>query len=283
MSQDTRRDFFKRSGASIAAGSLFITGISCAEKQFVSKTEGYKRLNLGMASYTFRKFNLDDTLTMTNRLGLKHIAFKDFHLSLDSTTEEIQAVAAKTRAAGLDLYGCGVVYMQNEQDIDRAFNYAQAAGMKMIIGVPEHELLDQVEAKVKETGIILAIHNHGPGDERYSSPGDAYHRVKNRDSRMGLCLDIGHVQRIGLDPAAQAEMYFDRLFDVHIKDVSASTAEGTTVEIGRGVIDIPKFLDTLIKLDYQGNVSLEYEKDEDDPLPGSAESIGYIKGVLSII
>ncbi|HPG38170.1 MAG TPA: sugar phosphate isomerase/epimerase [bacterium] len=283
MSLQSRRDFFKNSGAGIAAGSLFISGTSCTEKKHIYQPDGFKRLNLGMASYTLRKFALDDALTMTNRLGLKHIAFKDFHLSLDSSVDEIQAAAAKTRDAGLDLYGCGVVYMQNEQEIDRVFSYAQAAGMKMIIGVPEHALLDQVEGKVKETGIILAIHNHGPGDQRYSAPADAYERIKNRDPRMGLCLDIGHVQRIGLDPAAQAELYFDRLFDVHIKDVSDSTAEGTTVEIGRGVIDIPKFLATLLRLGYKGNVSLEYEKDEDDPLPGSAESIGYIKGVLAVI
>ena len=40
------------------------------------------------------------------------------------------------------------------------------------------------------------------------------------------------------------------------------------VEIGRGIIDIPEFLKTLLKIDYSGMVSLEYEKDADDPLAG---------------
>jgi sugar phosphate isomerase/epimerase len=69
--------------------------------------------------------------------------------------------------------------------------------------------------------------------------------------------------------------------DIHIKDVSASTAKGTTVEIGRGVIDIPKFMRTVIQKGYAGTLALEYEKDESDPLPGSAESIGYIRGLLA--
>jgi len=103
------------------------------------------------------------------------------------------------------------------------------------------------------------------------------------DPRMGLCIDIGHAKRIGIDPSESAEKLFDRLHDVHVKDVSAAAKEGSTVEIGRGVIDIPKFLRTLLKLNYTGTLALEYEKDSEDPLPGAAESIGYLKGSLSVI
>ena len=71
--------------------------------------------------------------------------------------------------------------------------------------------------------------------------------------------------------------------DVHIKDVSSSDVHGTTVEIGRGVIDIPEFLRTLIKIDYSGMVAVEFEKDKSDPLPGLAESVGYVRGVLAMI
>ena len=96
-------------------------------------------------------------------------------------------------------------------------------------------------------------------------------------------MDIGHTQRIGLDPATEAEKYFDRLLDVHIKDVDKSTPEGDTVEIGRGVIDIPKFLSVLIKNKYTGVVSFEYEKDAKDPFPGLSESVGYVRGVLAML
>jgi len=283
MSQQSRRDFFRNAGIGAAAGALVYTGTSCANKDVVTKPDGYKRLNLGLASYSFRKFSLEDTLAMTNKIGLKHIAFKSMHLPLESSEEEIKTVAATTRDAGLDLYGCGVVYMANEEQVNQAFNYAKAAGMKVIIGVPEHNLLELVNEKVQEFDIAVAIHNHGPGDKRYPAPSDVYERVKNLDKRIGMCMDIGHTQRIGLDPSVETEKYSDRLLDIHIKDVSAPTKEGTTVEIGRGIIDIPKFLGTLLKLGYAGKVSLEYEKDADDPLAGAAESVGYIKGVLSVI
>ena len=238
---------------------------------------------LGLASYSLREFTLDETLQMTIRLGLKNIAFKSMHLPLDSNEDQIKEVVLKVREAGLNLYGAGVIYMANEEEVNRAFEYAQTAGLKVIIGVPEHDLLPLVEKKVKAYDIKLAIHNHGPGDNRYPSPESAYEKIKNMDSRMGLCLDIGHTQRIGIDPGKAAIQFMDRLHDVHIKDVDKSAAEGRTVEIGRGIIDIPSFLTALNKGNYSGKVSFEYEKDGNDPLPGLAESVGYVRGCLDMI
>jgi sugar phosphate isomerase/epimerase len=173
--------------------------------------------------------------------------------------------------------------MQNEQEVERAFQYAQTAGMRIIIGVPNHELLNMVNKMVAKHNIKVAIHNHGPGDRLYPTPESAYVRIKNLDPRIGLCIDVGHTQRCGIDPSDSALKFADRLLDVHIKDVNSATREGGTIEIGRGVIDIPKFLRTLIKLDYKGSVSFEFEKDGKDPLPGVAESVGYVRGVLAAI
>ena len=282
MAKTTRRDFFKLAGGAAAASFSAVLACSPKSEGIPSESEGVS-LKLGMASYTFREFGLDKTLEMTKRLGLTRICFKDFHLPLESTEEEIKAVAKKVKDSGIELYGCGVVYMKNEEEVTRAFDYARAAGMRVIIGVPNHELLELVNKKVQEYNIQVAIHNHGPGDELYPTPESAFEKIKGLDSRIGLCLDIGHTQRSGINPSNSALKYADRLLDVHFKDVSASTKEGGTVEVGRGVIDIPQFLRTLIKINYSGIASLEYEKDGRDPLPGAAESVGYVKGVLSVL
>ena len=242
-----------------------------------------RRFELGLASYTLRKFKLDETLAMTKRVGLKYICFKSFHLPLDSTQAEIKAVVAKVKKAGLRLYGGGVISMNSEAEVHRAFDYAKAAGMKIITGVPKYELLTLVNKKVQQYDIKVAIHNHGPGDKNYPTPASAYERIKGLDKRIGLCNDIGHTQRAGVDPSQSAEMFADRLLDVHMKDVSAATAKGQGVEVGRGVIDIPKFLRTLLKINYSGVVAFEYEKDADDPIAGLAESVGYVRGVLAAI
>jgi sugar phosphate isomerase/epimerase len=241
------------------------------------------KFKLGLASYTLRKFDLDQTLAMTARVGLTHIALKDFHLPMDSTPQQIEEVVKKVQDAGLELYGGGVIYMRDAEQVRHAFAYAKAAGMSVIIGVAPYELLPLVEEMVKQYDIQVAIHNHGPGDKLYPLPETAYEKIKDLDKRIGLCNDIGHTMRAGVDPAVSAENLADRLLDVHIKDVSAPEAKGRTVEVGRGVIDIPNFLRTLIRIDYAGIVAFEYEKDPDDPLAGLAESVGYVRGVLASI
>jgi inosose dehydratase len=284
----TRRVFLKAAGAGAAA--LAIPGYAHHRSEIEDQTRSGTVLpapkipfELGLASYTFRAFGLDETIAMAKKLGLSKISLKSMHLPLEASPAEIRASSAKVRAAGLDLYAGGVIYMTSEAEIRQAFDYAAAAGMKMIVGVPNHDLLDLAESRVLATGISLAIHNHGPTDKIYPTPDSIAERIAYRDRRIGLCLDVGHTMRSGIDPADAAERHSARLLDVHIKDVSAATAEGGTVEIGRGVIDIPKLLRILIKLDYRGAVSLEYEKDEKDPLPGSAESIGYLRGALAAL
>jgi len=310
MKKITRRDFVHGSMGALAGAVImgrpgFGAGRTSLDERVIRRSlspVSVGRFELGLASYTFREFDLDSALAMAGRVGLARIAVKSVHLPLESSEAEIRAAAAKIRAAGLVPYGCGVVYMTTEAEVDQAFAYARAGGMKVIIGVPGHELLGRAERKVRETGIELAVHNHGPGDLLYPTPASILDRVKNLDPRIGVCLDIGHCQRSGIDPSEAAVACGARLLDVHLKDVTAPTKDGgpvkgrafaaevdprvkpgdlVAVEAGRGVIDLPRFLRTLAAMDYRGTAAFEYEKDGRDPLPGLAESVGYVRGVLA--
>lgn len=275
-----RRDFLRLSGLGIAAVAL--PGIAQSKSSMSNKISS-SAVRLGLASYTLRKMNLDDALAVCQKLDIKHISLKEFHLKLDSTDEQIAEVVLKCKNAGVDLGSGGVIYMKSEAEVDAAFEYARKAGMNMIIGVPQHDMLPYAEKKVKEYNIRLAIHNHGPGDKVYPSCESAFVLIKNMDARMGLCLDIGHTQRIQRDPSADLKDYFSRIFEIHMKDVTTSDKDGKAIEIGRGVIDIPGFLKTVVKKKFSGIISFEYEKEDADPVPGLAESLGYVKGVLAVI
>jgi inosose dehydratase len=280
MKKFTRRAFVQGSLGTLAGAVIMgRPGIGAGRTSLDER--GMGRFELGLASYTFREFDFDSTLAMAGRVGLVRIAVKSVHLPLESSETDIRAAAAKIRAAGLVPYGCGVVYMTTEAEVDQAFAYARAGGMEVIIGVPGHELLGRAERKVRESGIKLAVHNHGPGDLLYPTPASILDRVKNLDPRIGVCLDIGHCRRSGIDPSEAAVACGARLLDVHLKDVTAPTKDGGPVEAGRGVIDIPRFLQALGEMDYRGTAAFEYEKDGRDPLPGLAESVGYVRGVLA--
>ncbi len=273
-----RRGFLKAAGGAALAFAAAGAGVRASAK---TESGASPAFSLGLASYTFREFDLDAVIAMTRRLGLDKICLKDMHLPLDAPPERLRAIADKVRKAGLDLYACGVIYMNTAAEAEAAFRYARTAGVRLIVGVPAPPLLPLVDRLVRKTGIGLAIHNHGPGDEVYPTPRSAYEKIRSLSEGLGLCLDVGHTARAGLDPAAEAEACADRLLDVHLKDVTAASAAGEAVEAGRGVIDIGAFLSVLGRTGFRGVAAFEYEKDGQDPLPGLAESVGYVRGLLA--
>ena len=85
-----------------------------------------------MASYSLRAFSREEALKMTKRVGLSYIAFKSFHLAMDASPDEISLASAQAKEHELNLYGGGVIYMKNTQEVERAFTYAHQAGMKHV-------------------------------------------------------------------------------------------------------------------------------------------------------
>ena len=192
----SRRQFLQLGGAAAiaCAASNPATGDAAEENRPPAKS-----LNLSVASYTFRKFNLEKTIAMTKRAGIKNICLKSMHMPLNAKPDELAATAAKVASAGLTLYGAGVIDMAKEAQVRQAFDYGKAAGLRLLVISPEPKLLPLVEAQVKKQGIAVAIHNHGPGDKRFPTPQSAYDAVAGLDRRVGLCIDIGHTVRAGAD------------------------------------------------------------------------------------
>mgnify|MGYP003599878373 CR=1 FL=1 len=240
----------------------------------------YEKFKVGAAGYTFIKFDLDKTLETLQRADVHYLCIKDFHLPLNSNEEQITAFHAKLKSKGVTGYAIGPIYMKSKGAVDTAFEYAKRVGVKLIVGVPNHELLPYVNEKVKEYDMKYAIHLHGPDIALYPDADDVWSHVKNLDSRMGMCLDIGHDTRNGKDPVKDLQKYSKRVFDIHLKDVTGNTKLGYSVEVGRGIIDFPAFVKMLRKVGYSGIVSLEHERNMDNPFMGIAESIGYFRAVI---
>jgi len=280
----TRRAFLKNTGAGLLAMGVSSTFLCDDLKAMKSAEKPPKKEDLfkvSMAGYTFRFFDIDKTLEMMKKINVNYLCIKDFHLPLNATKEECDAFHAKLKSYGVTGYGVGPIYMDKSQSqIDDAFEYAKRAGVNLIVGIPKYEDLPYVDKKVKEYGFKYAIHLHGPDNPLYPNAKDIWDHVKNLDPRIGMCLDIGHNTRDGFDSVEDLKKYYTRVHDIHIKDVTGNTKQGTTCEMGRGIIDIPAFVKMLRKVKYDGACSLEYEKDMRDPLPGVAESIGYFKGVM---
>lgn len=245
-------------------------------------TDPWLGLKVGIASYTFSKLPLDATIQGIRRVDVHYVSIKEAHLPLKSTAEQRKAVAAKFRAAGITPLSCGNVGMRgSESELRNAFEYARDAGIPTIVCAPSKENLPVLDRLVKEFDIKLAIHNHGPEDKTFPSPLDVWQAVEKLDERVGLCIDVGHTARAGVDPVQAIRACAPRLYDVHMKDLVSREPRARVTEVGRGVLDIRGILQALRAIGFTGHVGLEHEKDMNDPLPGVAESIGYIRGTLA--
>lgn len=264
----------------MVAAMLFMFAIAQERPGPQPAPETGEKFKVGMAGYTFNKFDLDKTLETLQRCDVHYLCIKDFHLPFNSTDEQIQQFHAKLKEKGVTGYAVGPIYMKSKEAVDNAFAYAKRVGVKLIVGVPNYDLLPYVDQKVKEYGFNYAIHLHGPDIKEYPDAEDVWNHVKDLDPRIGMCLDIGHDTRNGKDPVADLKKYHTRVFDIHIKDVTGNTKLGYSLEIGRGVIDFPAFVKMLRKVGYTGVCSLEHEKDMSNPFMGIAESIGYFRGVI---
>ncbi len=277
----SRRSFLYQGITGIVAGTfLNSTSVLATVSQSVVKN-GKDPFSVGMAGFSFLNFKLDDSLTMMKKVDAHYLCIKDFHLPFNSTADEITAFHTKLKESNVTGYAVGPIYTKTKKEIDNAFDYAKRVGVDLIIGIPLHADLDYVSEKVKQTNIRYAIHNHGPEDELYPTAESIYNLINKLDYRVGICFDIGHDTRAGKNVSDDFKKYSSRIFDMHLKNVTATAKTGTTCELGRGVIDIPSLVKMMRKVKYKGVCALEYEKDMKDPLVGIAESVGYFRGVCA--
>jgi len=278
-----RRDLLRTSALASAATLL-------PRSVFATPPTAAAPIRLGMTSYTFRKLKRTELIAALKSLHLSTVNCKDAldHMpqfvgkTTDIDTAGIAAAVADYIAAGIKVTAVGTVYFKKPEEFRKNFEYAKAAGVKvMVAGDPTPADLPAIEKLVKEFDIRFALHNHGPEDKLWPSPLTVLEAVKNMDPRMGCCMDVGHTMRAGTDVVDAIKKVGPRLFDVHMKDLAKADDKESQVAVGAGIMPVREIFQTLINIKYAGSVDLEYEIFPDNPMPGVIESISYMRGVLN--
>jgi sugar phosphate isomerase/epimerase len=266
-------------GAALLTASTVLPATS---KSASAQSSSESPIRLGIASYTFRKFDQAHLIEFMKELKTPYLNLKDVHLPM-TPVDQIAPRAAQYRDAGLKLTAAGTIYFQkdDDEDIRSKFEYVKAAGIPVIVGSPTREVLPRVEKFVKQYDIRLAIHNHGPEDKQWPSPLDVLDAVKSMDPRIGCCIDVGHTMRTGTDVVEAIRKVGPRLYDIHMKDLAESKVKESQVAVGDGIMPVREIFAALVAMRYPGYVDLEYEIHEDDPMPGVIKSFAYMRGVLA--
>ncbi len=276
---ESRRDFLKAAAAGTAGLALPVSLTGCAERTQATVPAGVR---LGVASYSLRELSRADAIAAVQVLRSKYVSIKSFHLPYESTAEELAAGRKAFEDAGLTIVGGGVITLQQDDDNDirTYFEYARAAGMPLMVIAPTPTTLPRIERFVREYDIKVAIHNHGPEDQHFPGPRDALPIIRDMDPRVGLCVDLGHTTRTGVDIVEALAEAGDRVLDIHAKDLTDLLVRESQCIVGEGAMPMPAIFRQLVGMGYAGYVNLEYEIDAQHPLPGMLQSFAYMRGVL---
>jgi sugar phosphate isomerase/epimerase len=278
----SRREF-ACSGALVAAALAASSDVYALTPDRPSD-EKASRINLGLASYTFRNFSRAQLIGFMKQLNVLALNAKDVKDHLPMEPEAEAAALADYTAAGIRLHAAGAIYFPKNEDADirSKFEYCKRTGIGVIVaGDPALETLPRIEKFAKEYDIRIAIHNHGPEDKLWPSPLDVLKAVKGLDERIGCCIDVGHTVRAGTDVVQAIREAGSRLFNVHMKDLASFQSKESQVAVGDGIMPVRRMFEALMAINYKGFVDLEYEIHPDDPMPGVIASFAYMRGVLA--
>jgi inosose dehydratase len=175
---------------------------------------------------------------------------------------------------------------------DRVGHAARAgeAGASPLSDRGLHSLADLLAALGTEAtalGHPLTFHHHV--GTYIETPAETEQLMAAADPELvGLCLDVGHYQLAGGDPAEAVDRYGERVRHVHLKDVDRDIAERMRsgavggflgglrervfTELGRGELDLPSVLAALARRDYRGWLMVEQDTTWRPPSESAAMS-----------
>ena len=247
--------------------------------------------HLGAAAWSFNKFTFFEAVEKTAGLGLRYIeAFegqpvaKDLEAKMgaDLSNEVIGKILDKLAASQVTLTSLYIHKLPAEPAAcRRAFETARKLKIQFLVSEPEPEALDVIEKLCEEFKINVAIHNHREGVSRYWHPREALKACAGRSWRLGVCADIGHWQRSGIEPTEGIKLLGDRLISVHVKDLDQTNPDGHDVPWGMGKGNIAALLREVRRSGVvPARFTIEYEYHFEDNTAEMGQCADYFKKVV---
>lgn len=244
---------------------------------------------VGSQAYTFRLFSLEETLEKLNSIGVKYVelypgqkitpggdATTHFSAS-DSDKETIKKLLKKYDIEAV-AYG---VASPSDEEWPQLFAFAKEMGIGIITTEPRPNQYDLIEKLCEENQIKIALHNH-PLPSMYWHPEVPLRFLEGRSPLMGVCADIGHWIRSGLDPVESLQKLEGRIISLHMKDLNKRGARNAhDIPWGTGTCNVAGVLHELHRQGFKGVFSAEYEHNWENNLPEVKESMDYFKRVAS--
>ena len=103
--------------------------------------------------------------------------------------------------------------------------------------------------------------------------------VDVKSPAIGVNFDIGHFFCAGEDPRVAFEELFEWIGHVHLEDIAPDRVHNHLI-LGQGAIQFTEIFQTMLRLEYQGDISLELYPYVDAPEEAGRESLEYLQTLL---
>ena len=276
-----RRRFLKQSSIGFAGATLWSCGgsqVAEVEETAPAATESLASIlenspfRFGFQSYSLRHFSeTEDLAGEAEKLGLTFVEVYNGHLPINASDEEISKFKQALGQVGVQVNAFGVEDFSADHEANqRLFQFGQKLSVENLSADPSKDAFESLEKLVAQYDIRIAIHNHGPEDERWRRPEWILEAVKDLDPRIGACVDTGHYLRADVDPVGAIQMLGSRVWGVHLKDFDAESEEQI---VGNGRLNLVETFRALVDVGFKGPLSLEYESHMENPVPSMREGL----------
>lgn len=270
----SRREYLAASTALLGSA---VGNLAFAQQTPPAAADGFGGFTVGIQSYTYRNFNLEQALQRIADLGVRNVELFRNHVPLASTDAQLDAIKRQLRDRNITPVAFGVEGFTRDAAANRRkFEFARNLGVRYLTADPDPDSFDSLNELVAEFNIGIAIHPHGPAGNntlhRWYSADVITNAIETRHRLIGTCLDTGHLIRSAqpphnrvLSPQAQIRAMGARNFGLHLKDHNNETR--TDVVFGRGSLNTTEVLRALREVRFAGYIAIEYEANPNDPSP----------------
>jgi sugar phosphate isomerase/epimerase len=286
MSRITRRAF--SAGLAGASAGLFLPGARAAEGKMTPSVFG--GIQVGVQSYTFRKFGLDRMIGAMQSVGISSLELWQGHLDPAKASDaDFAATREKLEAAGITVSSYCVNFPPDSTDehLERGFQGAKRLGTNVMTASVKKSLVPRLDQWCRKHETYLGLHNHWFGDpwfkgdrkQEFEGPDDFAEALAGRSRFLAINLDVGHFSAAGHDPVAYIREHHDRIVSLHIKDRDRDAAHSYR-RFGEGATPLREIARVLKEVRFRYGANLEYEIEENDPTEGVRHALRYFRRAL---
>lgn len=223
--------------------------------------------------WTYNQHTFFDALDSIQSLGVHYVEMLSYQtVSKDIPQKSgpgmdkacLEKVKSRLKETGITAIAIWVdPFPKDEENIRKLFAWAKELGIETITTEPDPENKDAlatIARLCKDYKLKIAVHNHPKKSNndsyKFWDPAFALNVLKPYSPQIGMCTDVGHWYRSGLNPLDCLKKVDGYINSVHFKDLNEQMQD---VPLGKGILNASTLLAELKRQKFKGVLTLEYE------------------------